>query len=397
MPRGLWIIVILLVVFGLLSGWHYFLYFSTVHFFGIAGKAGRRAVAAFFVLLPACFFVSVFLARQAENSFTRAFSIVSNLWLGIGLALMLFFAVAWAAWGVVRLHNPRPSPAMFGLAVLLLTFLYSGYGVWNASHPRVEKITVKIKNLPPGWRGRKLVQITDLHLGLILGSAFLESVVQQVNAQSPAAVLITGDLFDGDDRGLERFTGPLNAINAPLGVYFVTGNHETYVGVARVLDVLKKTKVRALGDEMVVIDGLQIMGISYPTRGYSRDIAAAIRAVPGFDREKPSILLYHTPTQVPEVKAAGINFQVSGHVHHGQLFPIQLITRLIYGKYDHGLNEEGDFTIYTSAGTGTWGPMMRTGNHPEITVIRLEPASSGVPGAGEAGRLEKGIQPASSL
>jgi uncharacterized protein len=377
MPRGLWIVVILLVVFGVLYGWHYFLYFSTVHFFGIAAKPVRRAVAALFFLLPACFFVSVFLARRAENSFVRAFSIASNLWIGVGLALMLFFAVAWAAWGVFRLHNPRPSPAMFGLAAVLLTCLYTGYGVWNASHPRVENITVKIKNLPPEWRGRTLVQITDLHLGLILGPAFLEGVVQQVNAQSPAAVLITGDLFDGDDRGLDRFTGPLNAINAPLGVYFVTGNHESYLGVARALDVLKKTKVRALRDEMVVIDGLQIVGINYPTRGFSRNIAAAIRAVPGFDREKPSILLYHSPTQVPEVKAAGINFQVSGHVHHGQLFPIQLITRLIYGKYEHGLNEEGDFTIYTSAGTGTWGPMMRTGNHPEITVIRLEPGAGG--------------------
>ena len=85
MPRGVWIIVILLVVFGLLSGWHYFLYFSTVHFFGISGKAGRRVIAALFVLLPVCFFVSVLLARRAENRFIRAFSIVSNLWLAIGL------------------------------------------------------------------------------------------------------------------------------------------------------------------------------------------------------------------------------------------------------------------------------------------------------------------------
>ncbi|RPI09639.1 MAG: hypothetical protein EHM65_08955, partial [Acidobacteriales bacterium] len=213
MLRGFWAIAFLLVVFGVLYGWHYFLYFSTVHFFEIAGKAARRAVAALFVLLPACFFVSVFLARRAENSFIRAFSIVSNLWVGVGLALLLFFAVAWAAWGVFRLQNPRPSPAMFGLAVVLATCLYSGYGVWNAAHPRVENITVKIKNLPPGWRGRKLVQISDLHLGLILGPAFLQGVVQQVNAQSPAVVLITGDLFDGDDRGLDRLTGPLSAIN----------------------------------------------------------------------------------------------------------------------------------------------------------------------------------------
>ncbi len=373
MPRGLWVVLILLVAFGILYGWHYFLYVSTVHFFGIAGRTAKRAVAALFVLLPVSFLVSEFISRRTENSFARAFSMVSSLWLGVGLALMLFFAVAWAGWGVFRLHNPRPNPAMFGLTALLVTCLYSGYGVWNARHPRIENITVKIKNLPPEWRGRKLVQITDLHLGQILGPAFLRSVVQQVNAQDPAVVLITGDLFDGDDRGLDRFTAPLNAIHAPLGAYFVTGNHETYLGVARALDALKKTKVRALNDEMVVIDGLQIIGISYPARGFSRDIAAAIRGIQGFDREKPSLLLYHSPTQVPEVKAAGINFQVSGHVHHGQLFPIQLITRLIYGKYDHGLNVESDFAIYTSSGTGTWGPMMRTGNHPEITVIHLEP------------------------
>ena len=374
MLRGFWAVAILLVVFGLLYGWHYFLYFSTVHFFGIAGRTGRRAVAALFFLLPISFFVSEFLLRRAENSFARAFSIVSSLWLGVGLALMLFFAVAWAALGIFRLHNPRPSPLVFGLAAVLVTCLYSAYGVWNAYHPRVENITVKIKNLPPEWRGRTLVQITDLHLGLILGQAFLERIVEQVNAQSPAVVLVTGDLFDGDDRGLDRLAGPLNAIHAPLGAYFVTGNHDTYLGVARALDVLKKTRVRALGDEMVVLDGLQIIGINYPTRGFSRDIAAAIRGIPRFDREKPSILLYHSPTQIPEVKTTGVNFQVSGHVHHGQMFPIQFITRLIYGKYYYGLNVEGDFAIYTSSGTGTWGPMMRTGNHPEITVIHLEPA-----------------------
>jgi predicted MPP superfamily phosphohydrolase len=374
MPRGLWIIVILLIAFGILYGWHYFLYFSTVHFFGVAGRTARRAVAALFVLLPASFFVSEILLRRTGNSLARAFTFASTLWLGVGLALMLFYAAAWAAWGVLRLHNPRPSLAMLGLAAVLATGLYSAYGVWNASHPRVKDVTVRIRNLPPEWRGRKLAQITDLHLGQILGPPFLDRVVRQVNAQRPDMVLITGDLFDGDDRDLDRFAAPLNAIQAPLGIYFVTGNHETYLGVAHALDVLRKTRVRVLSDEMVVIDGLQIVGLNYPARGFSRDVGAAIVAVPGFDRERPSILLYHSPTQVPEVKAAGIDLQVSGHVHHGQLFPIQLITRLIYGKYYYGLHTEDGFTIYTSSGTGTWGPRMRTGNHPEIAVIRLEPA-----------------------
>ncbi|MCL5743296.1 MAG: metallophosphoesterase [Acidobacteria bacterium] len=373
MPRRLLIIAALVVFCGVLFGWHYFLYTSTVHFFGIAGRGGRRALAALLVLLPTSFFVSLFLARRAENGFVKAVYVASNLWLGVGLTLMVFFALAWAAWGVSRFHNPRPSPLILGFVAVLLTCAYSAYGVWNARHPRVENVTVKINNLPPVWRERKLVQISDLHLGLTLGPAFLQQVVQLVNAQDPAAVFITGDLFDGEDRGLETFIGPLNQINAPLGAYFVTGNHEIYLGLARALEILKRTKVRILDDEMVMVDGLQILGIGYPTRGFSRDIAAAILGIPGFDRDKPSVLLYHSPTQVSVVKAAGVSFQVSGHTHHGQVFPVQFLTRLIYGKYDHGLNAAGGFTIYTSSGTGTWGPLMRTGNHPEVTVIHLDP------------------------
>jgi predicted MPP superfamily phosphohydrolase len=369
MPRGLVVAAILLAALGVLCGLHYFLYRSAVHFFAVTDKWPRRALAALFVLLPASFFAALFLSRRFENNLVRGFTIVADLWLGVGLALILFFVMAWAAWGVAMLRNPRPSPAWFGFAVVLLVSVYSAYGIWNAYHPRVVNVTVRLGKLPPAWQGAKLVQISDLHLGLILNSGFM----RDVNAPRPDAVLITGDLFEGEDRSLDRFVEPLNAISAPRGVYFVTGNHETYLGVDRALAALAKTKVRALNDEMEVVEGLQIIGVSYPLRGFSKDIAGIIGRLPGFDRDKPTLLLYHSPTQIAEVKSAGVNLQVSGHTHHGQMFPITPITRLIYGRYDHGLNLDGDFAVYTSTGTGTWGPMMRTGNHPEITVIRLEP------------------------
>ena len=372
MPRGIWIAVAVVVALGVVFAWHYFLYHSTLQFFGL-GRGSRKVLGTVLVLLPASFFASSFVMRRTGATFARSFSILSSLWLGVGLALLLFYLLAWAAWGVAGFHNPRPNSVWFGLAAVLLAGLYSTYGIWNAEHPIVRTLTVKIRNLPPSWRGRRLVQITDLHLGLAQGPAFLEDVVRKVNAQDPAAVAITGDLFETDGWGLDRFVGPLNQIRAPLGVYFVTGNHETYLGVERAETVLKKTNVRVLDDEMLVIDGLQLLGLSYPRNSFSRDMAAAIQGIRGFDRARPSILLYHSPSQVPAVKAAGIGFEVTGHTHHGQLLPFQLITRLVYGKYDHGLNVEGDFAIYTSPGTGTWGPMMRTGDRAEITVFRLEP------------------------
>jgi hypothetical protein len=250
-----------------------------------------------------------------------------------------------------------------------LACLYSAYGVWNAYHPRVRDLTVRIKDLPPAWRGRKVAQLSDVHLGSILRAGFASRLVARVNAENPDLVAITGDLFDGAD-------GKLEELAAPLGIYFVTGNHETYLGVERAYAALRTTPVRILADEMVVIDGLQVIGVSYPERGHSRDFAQALAQIPGFDPALPSLLLYHSPTHIAEAKAAGISLQLSGHAHHGQLFPIQFISRLVYGRYYHGLHMEGDYTLYASSGAGTWGPTMRTGNRPEIAVIQLESSSA---------------------
>ena len=325
-------------------------------------------------LLPLSFIASAFLAHWKEGLLTRALYVCSSLWLGVGLTLLTAFGLAWAAWGATKVLHQDPTPAWFGWAAVGLTFLYSTYGVFNAYHPRLVDFTVRLKNLPAAWRGKTVVQLSDVHLGRILGVDFLTRVVGWVNAQNPAMVLITGDLFDGARGNLEKLVAPINRLAAPQGIYFATGNHETYLGVERAYEALRTTPVRVLDNERVEIDGLQVIGISFPERGQPSSFGEKMAKLQGFDPALPSILLYHSPSQVAEAKAAGISLQLSGHVHQGQLFPLQFITRLIFGKYYHGLHVEGDYTVYTSSGTGVWGPTMRTGNHPEIAVINLEEA-----------------------
>ena len=365
-PLGL-IAVLSVLYFG-----HYFIYCSTVHFFGLTGKSSKALLALFLLLLPTSFIATSILGRHSASPFTRALHFSSGLWLGVGLTLTVFFAFAWAAWGVASLSTYRPSSMVFGFAAVALACLYSGYGVWNAYHPRTHNLTVRIKNLSSDWRGKKVVQLSDVHLGHILGRAFLHKIVERVNAENPSIIFITGDLFDGVDGRLDELVAPLNDLRAPLGTYFVSGNHETYLGTDRAYATLRKTKVRILCDEMVVINGLQIIGVSYPERGVPKDIGKVLRELSHFNPQMPSVLLWHSPTQLDSIKAAGVNLQLSGHTHEGQIFPIQFISRLIYQKYYNGLHVEGDYTIYTTSGVGTWGPTMRTGNHPEITVIQLE-------------------------
>lgn len=374
MPRGasLVIPIVLLIAITILFFTHYFIYFSMVRFFGLAAGGRRNALALILFLFPASFIASSILGRWTAGRLPDTVYFVSALWLGAALTLMTCLILAWGAWGVTKLFAHSPSPAVFGWTALAVACLYTSYGVLNAYRPRVKELTVRIKNLPPVWRQRKIVQLSDVHLGHILGESFMARLVERTNAQKPSIVFITGDLFDGSDRRLEELIRPLNDLDAPLGTYYVTGNHETFLGTERAYQALKATSVKILKDQMVVIDGVQIIGIAYPERGQHKDLGKVIRNIPGFDPRQPSILLYHSPTNIEQAKAAGIRLQLSGHTHHGQIFPIQFISRLVYGKYYNGLHVEGDYTLYTSSGAGTWGPTMRTGNDPEIAVIHLE-------------------------
>ena len=366
------ILVFILVALTILYFSHYFLFCSIVYFFNLTGAGSRITLGVILFLLPTSFVAAEILARRSANRLFVFFFFSSALWLGIGLTLLTTFLLAWIAWGGTRIFTHSPAPVWFGWAAVALAGFYSGYGVWNAYHPRTSEIRVRIKNLPPAWQGKRIVQLSDVHLGHIHGSAFLQDLVAKANAQRPDMVVITGDLFDGADGRLEDLVRPLDNLRAPLGMYFVTGNHETYLGVARAYEALRTTPARILHDEMVVIDGLQVIGIACPERMLSKDLAQTIRRITNFDPQLPSLLLYHNPARAEQAKAAGINLQLSGHTHQGQLFPIQFISRLIYGKYYNGLHVEGDYTIYTSSGAGTWGPTMRTGNRPEIAVITLD-------------------------
>lgn len=372
MSRGFILIpLFILIALSILFLGHYFVYVSVLYFFGAVAFEHRAALALVLFLLPLSFIASTFLAHWTDGLLTRVLYFCSSLWLGVGLTLLTSFSLAWTAWGITHILGRYPNPVWIGLAAVGLAILYSAYGVANAFHPRLVNFNVRIKSLPPSWHGKKLVHLSDVHLGRILGAGFLSRIVAQVNTQNPSMVLITGDLFDGADGNLEKLVAPLNRLVAPQGVYFATGNHETYLGVQRAFAALRTTPVTVLDDETAVIDGLQVIGISYPERGHALNFAEKMAKLRGFDPALPSILLYHSPTQVAEAKAAGINLQLSGHVHQGQIFPIQFITRLIFGKYYYGLHTEGDFTLYTTSGTGLWGPTMRTGNHPEIAVIHL--------------------------
>jgi predicted MPP superfamily phosphohydrolase len=405
-------LLFLLSAVAILLGSHYFIYYSLVHAFNLGHPRVKLVLRLAFIVLAASIPLAMLLHRLHGNLITRTFHTLSSFWLGLALHLMLFLALGWVVYGVSRLvRRPLGVPAVLSVAAAL-ALLASLYGLWNAKHPVVQSLEVEMGDLPGSWEGRTVVQLSDVHLGNVHGKGFLKHVIEMVNALDPEVVFITGDLFNGSCSDFHRFKDLLDSLSARRGVFFVTGNHEGYLGLVAPVAFLKQTKIRILEDECIEIDGLQVVGVSFPWFSRKRPSVSPFEGGGCYRPEKPSILLYHTPTNVREsygdrstqqvrsyfapdttfdfAAEMGVDLQLSGHTHRGQMFPFGLLTRVL----DRGLHRIGSFTLYVSSGTGTWGPPVRTRSRSEVVAIKLKRREGRDSGSG-SGR-EALVQPGSS-
>src|SRR6202167_622123 len=226
----------------------------------IPGTLWIKLVLSF---LSVSFVAASLLAFRYTDAAVRVFYRIAAVWLGF-LTFLFFAAVcSWIIFGVARLAGldlsfHRMVEGLFGAAVLA-----GLYGVFNASWTRITRITVRLVNLPPGWRGRRAALISDLHLGHVRNGSFLRRMVAKILKEEPDAIFIAGDLYDGTTIDVRRAAEPLNALVAPHGVYFVAGNHEQFGDESKYLHAIAAAGVRVLIDEKVEVDGLQIVGVPY--------------------------------------------------------------------------------------------------------------------------------------
>lgn len=219
----------------------------------------------------------------------------------------------------------------------------------------------------------RIVGITDLHLGYTIGKSELRKWVDLINKENPDIILIAGDLVDGSLRPVldEDMTRVLRTLKAPKGVYACLGNHELLGGNkgSQLADFFKDSNIKLLVDEHVEIDSaLYIIGRNDKTYKNRKDLS---ELVANLDKSKPMILLDHQPYNLEQVEENGIDFQLSGHTHKGQIWPISMITNYLY-EIDHGYLQKGNSHIYVSSGLGIWGGKFRIGTQSEFVVIDLK-------------------------
>jgi predicted MPP superfamily phosphohydrolase len=315
-------------------------------------------------ILSGSFIVVTILGSWYYNLFTRSFYTLTAIWMG----LLVYLFLAAVAYGLLVMLSGMLLSSV-GELLVAGALVASGYGVLHARDIRVAEVAVSLPRLPASWQGRKAIWISDLHLGQLHGASFARNVVERINAIPHDIIFIGGDLYDGTGApDINELTAPLKALAAPLGTYFITGNHEEFGDASAFITAVRSAGIRPLIDEMVEIDGLQLIGIDYHN-GSNRENLKKILSGLSIRQDAPSILLKHEPKDLDIAREARVSLQISGHTHKAQLWPLGYIAQLVYKGFAYGLKQSGEMQVYTSSGTGTWGPPLRVGTNGEIVVL----------------------------
>lgn len=371
--------IVLLITIGV----NYFIYRQTSPIFGMVGKY-ETALRIFFWFLALSYPLGRFLERAIPSGASELVAKIGSFWLAAMLYLTLFFLVLIivkliSGWiGSTSLSSGNDSLALLqkisiGIYALTAIILFGGY--LNALYPRVNTIQLKTDKPIQGYSNFKIAAASDIHLGTIISNGRLERFVRMMNDQNPDIILLAGDIFD-EDLGpvIQNNMGDqLSQLNAPLGVYAVTGNHEYIGGVDPAVKYLEDHGVKVVRDSVITPNGLinvvgrddrqaKMMG------GNARMPLAKL--VQEIDKNLFTVMLDHQPYHLNEAVENGIDLQISGHTHHGQMFPLNLITKAMF-EVSRGYKQIANTHFYVSTGFGTWGPPVRIGNRPEIVVFEV--------------------------
>jgi len=371
----------LLTFFLIYGGVHLYLFVKIKGAFhpGVAANVVLIIVLAFMILAP---IIVRLCERYGYDTLALIMSYTGYLWMGV---IFLFFVSSLVLdlyhllirTGALISHRDLTrlvlSPSYAFLLPLMISAGINAYGYFEAKDIKTEKITIASPKIPEAAGRIRIVQISDVHIGIIVRGERLKHIVEEVKKAQPDILLSTGDLVDGQIDSLSEHTAFLRDVQPRYGKYAITGNHEFYAGLDEALDFTRGAGFVVLREAGVNVAGvINIAGVDDPTAdafGLAKPISET-ELLRRLSRERFTVLLKHRP--VIEKNSVGhFDLQLSGHTHNGQIFPFNLVVQRFYPLITGYFNMPDDAHLYVSRGTGTWGPPIRFLSSPEITVIDL--------------------------
>ncbi len=379
--RVIYFIVFLIIVLALYFSVNFYIYVRGLNCF-LEGSWLRFYYKILFWVVVFSFITGRLLERFYLSKISSFFVWTGSFWLGA----MVYFFLAVIVVDLLRMINHwfpffNKLTTDYGqlkqytfLAITAIVFLLIIFSYVNALNPKVRRLELTISK-KSALAKLEIVAASDFHLGTIVGRKRFCKIVQEINRLNPDIILLMGDIVDEDVAPVIRqnLGEALTKLKAKYGVFAVTGNHEYIGGVTVATQYLREHGVQVLSDSAVKIDET-IYIIGREDRSINQFIGKQRKSleelVNNVDKSRPLILMDHQPFRLNEARDKGIDLQLSGHTHHGQLFPFNFITSLVFEK-SWGYLKKGKTHYYVSSGVGTWGPPLRLGNTPELVNIRL--------------------------
>lgn len=370
---------IVMVIYSLVN---YYIYVRGMQALPV-GLSFKKWYPWIFLFLSGSYVIGRFLERVWISPVSTFFTFVGSFW----LAFMVYLLMAVLVIDLVRLvlyFLPQPAflagnyeqvKKMMFIGVVGLAGIVVVAGHINALIPRVQRIDIQINKTAGAMKTLHIAAASDIHMGTLVGPRRTAKLVRMLNELKPDLILFAGDIVDEDLAPVIRYDlgHSLVKLKAPLGVFAITGNHEYIGGAEAAVKYLNEHGIRMVRDTSVKInDSFYLAGRNDrdSKRFSAKERKSLDQVLEGVDFNLPVIMMDHQPFNLQQVADAGVDFQLSGHTHHGQLWPFNYITRKIY-EVSWGYKQKGNSHFYVSSGFGGWGPPVRTGNRPEILDIYI--------------------------
>jgi predicted MPP superfamily phosphohydrolase len=345
-------------------------------------RPNRLLYTIIFIILAATFIAGKILEARHSSVLSDILNIIGGFWMGFMLYAFMFLLLSDIIGlilripGIINTSNiPDYRRWSFLITLAISAILITG-GFINAIIPVVKEYDLEINKSAGEVNSLRIAAVSDIHLGSIIRKRSIRKLSVMLEEMKPDLVLLLGDIVDGElgpvlrDDLLQYFTGP----QTKDGLYAITGNHEYIGGAGRTIPYIESKGIRLLKDEIIILPGgIQLIGRldrdSFRFTGKER--LSLEELMKDIDHSKPVILLDHQPFHLDESAKNGVDLQLSGHTHNGQLWPVNYITRLIY-ELSYGYIKKGDAQIIVSSGFGLWGPRIRSGSRSEVLLINIK-------------------------
>lgn len=357
--------IIFFTLYGLVN---FYFYWKLKNLFPLALK-----IKLFLLFFLSLMTFSPAIIRLSENHGYETLAIylswIGYLWMAF-IVLFLFFGVFLDLLKFLDIKFLNSKKINFLIPLIISIFLVI-YGYFEGQNIRVEKVSIKSDKI---LKNIKIVQISDVHIGLLIREKRVNEIVKKIKEISPHIVVSTGDLVDGQIDRLDKISEILDELNPPYGKFAITGNHEYYAGINQSLSFIQKSGFNILRNEGISISDLNltIIGVDDPeVKRFDKNFSVSEKEILLRYKDKNFVLLLkHRPIIDPNSRGL-FDLQLSGHTHKGQLFPFSIITGLYYSKQSGCVENYQNCYLYISRGTGTWGPPIRIFAKPEITIIEI--------------------------